>query len=38
MTQGRGVYTMEPSEYRSVPRSIAEKVVEEVLKEKEKKK
>ena len=38
MTQGRGVYTMEPSEYRGVPRSIAEKVVEEVLKERQQKK
>ncbi|MBL8693480.1 MAG: elongation factor G [Planctomycetes bacterium] len=36
MTQGRGVYSMEPSEYRSVPRAIADKVVEEILKEREK--
>ncbi|MFN0206786.1 MAG: elongation factor G [Planctomycetota bacterium] len=34
MTQGRGVYSMEPSEYRAVPRAIAEKVFEEVMKEK----
>jgi elongation factor G len=38
MTQGRGVYSMEPLEYRAVPRSVAEKVVEEVMKEKEKNK
>jgi elongation factor G len=38
MTQGRGVYSMEPLEYRAVPRSIAEKVVEEIMKEKEKNK
>jgi elongation factor G len=38
MTQGRGVYSMEPSEYRPVPRSVAEKVFEEVMKEKQAKK
>lgn len=38
MTQGRGVYSMEPSEYRNVPRSIAEKAVEEIMKDREKNK
>lgn len=38
MTQGRGVYSMEPSEYRAVPRGIADKVVEELAKEREKNK
>ncbi len=36
MTQGRGTYTMEPSEYRPVPRNIAEKVVEDLMKERAK--
>ncbi len=30
LTQGRGVYTMEPFEYRVVPQSIAEKIRKEV--------
>ena len=36
MTGGRGIYTMEFSHYDEVPTHIAEKIVEEVNKEKEK--
>ena len=36
MTGGRGIYTMEFSHYDEVPAHIAEKIVEEVNKEKEK--
>ncbi len=35
LTQGRGIYTMEPLEYRPVPESIAEEVRKEVLAAKE---
>ena len=35
MTGGRGIYTMEFSHYDEVPAQIAEKLVEEVNKEKE---
>jgi len=35
LTQGRGIYSMEPFEYRPVPESIAKEVREEVLKAKE---
>jgi elongation factor G len=36
MSQGRGVYTMEPHEYRSVPQSVAEKIRKEVEQERAK--
>ena len=36
MTGGRGIYTMEFSHYDEVPSHIAEKIVEEAKKEKEK--
>jgi elongation factor G len=35
LSQGRGIYTMEPLEYRPVPESIAEEVRKEVLAAKE---
>ena len=38
LSQGRGIYTMEPLEYRSVPESIAKDVRKEVLAAKEAKK
>ena len=38
LTQGRGIYSMEPFEYRPVPESIAKEVREEVLKAKQAKK
>jgi len=38
LTQGRGIYSMEPFEYRAVPESIAKEVREEVLKAKQAKK
>ena len=31
LTQGRGVFTMEPSEYSAVPRSLQEVIVKEAL-------
>ena len=34
LTQGRGIYSMEPFEYRAVPESIAKEVREEVIKAK----
>jgi elongation factor G len=35
LTQGRGTHTREFSHYEEVPREIAEKVVEEIKREKE---
>jgi len=37
ITQGRGIYTMEFSHYEEVPPHIAERIIEEAKKEKEKK-
>jgi elongation factor G len=37
MSQGRGVYTMEPFEYRPVPQSVAEKIRKDVQLERERK-
>jgi elongation factor G len=37
MSQGRGVYTMEPFEYRPVPQSVAEKIRKEVQAERDRK-
>lgn len=37
LTQGRGVFSMEPSEYSPVPRSLQEVVVKEQLARKAKK-